>query len=138
MDRPYSEEGGESTGKQTLDWNPYGTRRKGRPEKTWERTILEEAWKCGETRSEFKELAGNSQMEMIHKCPVFLKERKHTAPSPPPRIFIADIWQWSVGNCYNFATEDLKTIWRGSATLNTAASYSEGPHFESVLQSVTS
>jgi hypothetical protein len=37
---------------------------------------LEEAGKCGKTWSEVQRLAGNSQMEMLHKCPEFLMERK--------------------------------------------------------------
>jgi len=31
----------ESIGKQTLDWDPQGARKRGRPKKTWIRTVLE-------------------------------------------------------------------------------------------------
>ena len=50
--------GDESTEKQVLDLNPQGTRRRERPKQTWKRTVLEEAVKCGKTRSEVKKLGG--------------------------------------------------------------------------------
>jgi hypothetical protein len=34
--------------------------------------ILEEVGKCGKTWSEFKRMAGNSQMEMLRKWPMLL------------------------------------------------------------------
>jgi hypothetical protein len=39
-----------------------------------EKDLLEEAGKCNTTWSEIKRLAGNSQMEMLHKSPMFLME----------------------------------------------------------------
>jgi hypothetical protein len=32
-----------------LDWNPQGTRKRGRPKKTWKRSIVEEAQREGKT-----------------------------------------------------------------------------------------
>jgi hypothetical protein len=49
----------ESIEKQALDSNTQEARRRGRPKKTCERNVLEEAGKCGETWSEVKSLAGN-------------------------------------------------------------------------------
>jgi hypothetical protein len=43
-----------SLGKQALDWNPQGVRRRRRPKQTWKRTVVEEAAKCCETWSEVK------------------------------------------------------------------------------------
>jgi hypothetical protein len=48
----------ESTEKQAVDWNPQETT-KGRQRKTSKRIVLEEAVKCGKTRSELKRLADN-------------------------------------------------------------------------------
>lgn len=45
--------------KTALDWNPQGTRRRGRPRKTWKRTVEEEAMEAGKTWSEVKRLAVN-------------------------------------------------------------------------------
>jgi hypothetical protein len=45
LDRSYSEEGDESITKQALDWNPQGARSRGKPKKTWKKTVLEEAGK---------------------------------------------------------------------------------------------
>jgi hypothetical protein len=33
--------------KEALVWNPQGTERRGRPERNWKKTVLEEAGKCG-------------------------------------------------------------------------------------------
>jgi hypothetical protein len=43
----------------TLDWNPQGTRKRGRPKKTWRRSIMEEARKEGKTWREVKRLAAD-------------------------------------------------------------------------------
>jgi hypothetical protein len=51
--------GNESTEKQALDWNPQGTRKKGRPKQTWIRTVLEKPRKCGKTWSKVKRLGHN-------------------------------------------------------------------------------
>ena len=66
--------GDESIEKQVVDWNPHGDRRRGQSKQTWKRTVLEEAGKWD--KNEFKSLVTNSQMEMIHKCPMFVTESK--------------------------------------------------------------
>jgi len=71
MDRSYPK-GNECIEKQISDWNPQGTRMKRRPKQTCEKTVLEEAGKCGKTWSEVTRSAGNkSQMEMLKKCHMF-------------------------------------------------------------------
>jgi hypothetical protein len=40
-----------------LDWNSQGTRKRGRPKKTWRRSIMEEAQREGRTWREVKRLA---------------------------------------------------------------------------------
>jgi hypothetical protein len=52
--------GDESIVKQTLDWDPQGARWRGRPKKSWERNVFEEAGKSGKTWSEVKRFAGKS------------------------------------------------------------------------------
>ena len=48
-----------------------------RPKHTWKRTIIGEAKTCGKTWKEVKSLAKKqSQMEMFHRCPMFIRERK--------------------------------------------------------------
>ena len=42
-----------------LDWNPQGSRARGRPRNTWKRTVLEEIAKEGKTWNEVKKLATN-------------------------------------------------------------------------------
>ncbi|KAJ4443753.1 hypothetical protein ANN_05531 [Periplaneta americana] len=42
-----------------LDWNPQGSRTRGRPKNTWKRTVLEEIAREGKTWSEVKKLATN-------------------------------------------------------------------------------
>jgi hypothetical protein len=42
-----------------LDWNPQGTRKRGRPKKTWRRSVMEEARKEGKTWREVKRLAAD-------------------------------------------------------------------------------
>jgi hypothetical protein len=42
-----------------LDWNPQGARRRGRPRKTWKKTVEEEAADMGKTWKEVKRLANN-------------------------------------------------------------------------------
>jgi hypothetical protein len=43
--------------KDVLDWNPQGARTRGRPRKTWRRTIEKEITEMGKTCSEVKALA---------------------------------------------------------------------------------
>jgi hypothetical protein len=42
-----------------LDWNPQGVRRRGRPKKTWKRTIEEEAAGRGNTLKEIKTMSAH-------------------------------------------------------------------------------
>jgi hypothetical protein len=42
-----------------LDWNPQGTRKRGRPKKTWKRSVVEEAQSEGRTWREEKWLAAD-------------------------------------------------------------------------------
>jgi hypothetical protein len=42
-----------------LHWNPQGTRKRGRPKKTWRRLIMEEAQREGRTWREVKRLAAD-------------------------------------------------------------------------------
>ena len=42
-----------------LDWNPQGSRARGRPRNTWKRTVLEEIAKEGKTWNEVKKLTTN-------------------------------------------------------------------------------
>ncbi|KAJ4443606.1 hypothetical protein ANN_05280 [Periplaneta americana] len=42
-----------------LDWNPQGSRTRGRPKNIWKRTVLEEIAREGKTWSEVKKLATN-------------------------------------------------------------------------------
>ena len=42
-----------------LDWNPQGSRARGRPRNTWKRTVLEEIAKEGKTWNEVKKLDTN-------------------------------------------------------------------------------
>jgi hypothetical protein len=41
------------------DWNPQGTRKRGRPKKTWRRSIMEEAQREERTWREVKRLAAD-------------------------------------------------------------------------------
>lgn len=45
--------------KTALDWNPQGTRKRGRPKITWRRTVVNEASAAGKEWSEVKALASN-------------------------------------------------------------------------------
>jgi hypothetical protein len=86
MDRHTMNKGDGSIQKQTLDWNPQTARRGGWPKQTWKRTLLEAVEKCGKTWREVKRMAGNrqSQIEMIHKWPVFQmggKDKLQVLPS---------------------------------------------------------
>ena len=42
-----------------LDWNPQGYRRKGRPKRSWRRTIEDEIRRTGRSWNEVKEIAGD-------------------------------------------------------------------------------
>jgi hypothetical protein len=43
-----------------LDWNPHGTRKRGRPKKTWRKSVMEEAQGEGRTWREVKRFAGKA------------------------------------------------------------------------------
>jgi hypothetical protein len=45
--------------KAALKWNPQGVRKRGRPKKTWRKTIEEEAMEVGKTWGEVKEAGYN-------------------------------------------------------------------------------
>ena len=45
--------------KTALDWNPQGYRRRGRPRRTWRRTIEDEIRGTGKTWNEVKGIAGD-------------------------------------------------------------------------------
>jgi len=49
----------DSIAREALEWNPQGTRRRGRPNNTWRRTILEELTSIGKTWEEAKITAPN-------------------------------------------------------------------------------
>jgi len=48
-----------ATEKTTLDWNPQGYRRRGRPKRMWRRTIEDEIRNTGRSRNEVKGIAGD-------------------------------------------------------------------------------
>jgi hypothetical protein len=45
--------------KTALDWNPQGYRRRGRPNRTWRRTIEDEIRNTGRSWNEVKGIAGD-------------------------------------------------------------------------------
>jgi predicted ArsR family transcriptional regulator len=45
--------------KEALEWNPQGQRKRGRPKRSWQRTIREEALAAGKTWEEIKQLSKN-------------------------------------------------------------------------------
>jgi hypothetical protein len=57
MDRARFKETADAIEKDALDWDPQGARRRGRPRKTWRRTIEEEIREMGKTWREVKALA---------------------------------------------------------------------------------
>jgi hypothetical protein len=58
-----------------LDWNPQGTRKRGRPKKTWRRSIIEEARREGKTWIEVKRLAADKSLEKLRGSPLLLHRR---------------------------------------------------------------
>jgi hypothetical protein len=48
-----------ATGKTALDWNPQGYSRRGRPKRTWRRTIEDEMRNTGRSWKEVKGIAGD-------------------------------------------------------------------------------
>jgi hypothetical protein len=57
MDQAHFKETSWRIEKDALDWNPQGARSRGRPRKTWRRTIEEEIREMGKTWSEVRALA---------------------------------------------------------------------------------
>ena len=55
------------TEKDALDWNPQGKRRRGRPKKTWKRTVEEEARDEGKRWQEVKAVAENKRIRIKNK-----------------------------------------------------------------------
>jgi hypothetical protein len=51
-----------------LDWNPQGTRKRGRPNKTWRRSIMEEAQREGMTWREVKRLSADKSLEKLREA----------------------------------------------------------------------
>ena len=45
--------------KESLEWNPQGTRKRGKPVNTWRRTVLKEAKQMGKSWEELKVEAQN-------------------------------------------------------------------------------
>jgi len=68
----------ETIEKTALDWNPQGYRRRGRPKRTWRRTIEDEirnTRNTGRSWNEVKEIAGDrNALEALYGCPVLHKE----------------------------------------------------------------
>lgn len=58
----------ENIAKQSFEWNPQGTRRIGRPRKTWKKTVEVEAASQKKTWKELRRLAGNRNQwkEFVH------------------------------------------------------------------------
>lgn len=50
---------GSNTARMVLDWNPQGSRKRGRPKMTWRRTIQQEIQRTGRTWREVKQMAQN-------------------------------------------------------------------------------
>jgi len=69
---------GKETGaieKTALDRNPQGYRRRGRPKRTWRRTIEDEIRNTGRSWNEVKGIAGESiAWKLLHGCPMLHKE----------------------------------------------------------------
>jgi hypothetical protein len=55
----------ESTDKQTLHWNPQGTRRRGRPKQTWKRAFYRKQENVAKYASKVKRLAGNTDVDAV-------------------------------------------------------------------------
>ena len=61
--------------KTVLDWNPQEYRRRGRPKRTWRRTIEDEIRSTRRSWNEVKEIAGDrNALEALHGCPTLHKE----------------------------------------------------------------
>ena len=51
--------GNEAIERETLDWNPQGKRRRGKPKQTWRRSVHNEALEKGMSWGEVKRMARN-------------------------------------------------------------------------------
>ena len=47
--------------RQSLEWNPQGKRRRGRPKKTWRRSVMDEAERMGKSWKEIKRIASDRE-----------------------------------------------------------------------------
>ena len=76
LDRTHNQKEYKAVDRMALDWNPHGSRARGRPRNTWNRTVLEEIAKEGKTWNEVKKV-GNEQgpMEIFCECPLLFKRR---------------------------------------------------------------
>jgi tRNA A-37 threonylcarbamoyl transferase component Bud32 len=59
VDRAHYRKGENAVERIAFDWNPQGTRKRGRPKKTWRRSIMEEAQREGRMCREVKRLAAD-------------------------------------------------------------------------------
>jgi hypothetical protein len=59
LDRTHITQGSRSNREKALDWNPLGYRRRGRPRRTWRRTVEDEIRGTGKSWNEVKGIAGD-------------------------------------------------------------------------------
>jgi hypothetical protein len=62
----------QATERQVLNWDPHGRRKKGKPQRTWRRTVGQEIGKVGKTWKEVRALHKTGSAE----SPMLLKEWK--------------------------------------------------------------
>ena len=68
-------EGAGAIEKTELDWNPQVYRRRGRPKRTWRKTIEDEIRNTGRSWNEVKGIAGDrNALEVLHGCSMLHKE----------------------------------------------------------------
>jgi hypothetical protein len=59
-----------------LDWNPQGTRRRGRPKKTWRRSVIEEAQRRKGVEGGEEVGSGQKSLEKLRGSPLLLHRRQ--------------------------------------------------------------
>jgi hypothetical protein len=60
-----------------LDWNPQGSRKRGRPKKTWRRSLMEKAQREGRTLEGSEEVgSGQKSLEKLRGSPLLLHRRQ--------------------------------------------------------------
>jgi hypothetical protein len=67
---------GNAVEKEAMELNPEGQRKRGRPQRSWQRTIQEEALAVGKTWGKIKQLIKNCQMATLCQCPMLQWELK--------------------------------------------------------------